>query len=219
MKSSGRNGGYAMLLMVLITMAIAAVLWIDPGALFGGNDEQLPWNQTESFVSRKVQVPPPTDIQARFSTPMGIVTTCKKAGMDRGELYLAIDQQGRAYAIWNADYYPKKGLRYEVINAMADGNIDSQKIYEDKSGEDRSRLYVIAKGAFGLMETKEKGGQMRIVSGNLYVTGWIDPDFNIKGLVTITSDKRKFFEFRFRGQMSEEQVWQAPGGLNPFSPF
>ena len=206
--------GVVLLLMLLIIVVVCGLIWMDPFALSGGNkDKNLPWNQTKRIVPEDKTVPPTTEQQPKFQTHMGIIAKCKENKQDRGEIRLLITPEGRVSGNWFADYSPKPDLRYEVVNCGFKGNIDPEYTYKDDAGEDPSKLYIISKGNFLIMETK--GNEMRTTNGKVFTTGWIDNEYNIIGKVTITSDKKTYYEYGFSGKLIKTSPFPFDSSSGP----
>ena len=112
---------------------------------------------------------------------------------------------------WGGDYEPRPNVHWQVMGSEFTGNIDPSKIYKDNYGEDRSQLYFITKGKFIILETNSETRKVRSVKGHIYVTGWLDTEYNATGEIIITSDKKSYKTFS----------WQAEGkeGLTMFDLF
>ncbi|MBN2456794.1 MAG: hypothetical protein JXB29_09730 [Sedimentisphaerales bacterium] len=197
--------GFALLIMLLLVVVLGALVWLDPFAFSGSKGKDLPWNQVKRIVPDDKTVPSPTEQQPKFTTYMGIGAKCKENEQNRGTLEILINPQGRVRGTWSADYWPKPNLRYEVVNSRFKGNIDPARLYKDEDSEEASKLYIISRGNFLILETKK--GQMRTAKGRIYVTGWVDDEYNITGKVTITSDKKTYYEYVFSGRL---------GNISPF---
>jgi hypothetical protein len=194
--------GYALLIMLLLVVVIGALAWLDPFKLVRSNkDKSLPWNQERSIVPEGKTVPELTEQQPKFTTYMGVTAECKENKEDRGQVDIRITPEGRVVGSWFADYSPEPELRYEVVRGSFKGNIDPKRLYTDKNGKEPSKLYIISKGNFLILETKK--GLMRTVKGKVYATGWVDNEYNITGKVTITSDKKTYYEYEFAGKLTE----------------
>jgi len=195
--------GFVVLLMLLIIVVVCGLLWLDPFALSGSKDKSLPWNQLKRIVPDDEVVPSPTEQQPKFTTHMRVIAECKENEQDRGKVEILITPQGRVSGSWFADYFPKQGLRYEVVASSFKGNIAPEYAYKDDYGEDPSKLSIITKGNFLILETRTKKGTVRKSNGSIFVTGWVDDEYDITGKVTITSDKKTYFEYEFSGKLVE----------------
>jgi hypothetical protein len=209
--SSGYRGGYILLIMILLVIVLGAAVWFNPTGFFDKGGKEHPWNQLGRIVPKGKDVPQPKEGQVKIATNMMLTAKCDEDGQERGQVAVGIGPDGRVQGMWGADYYPKKDLRYEVVMGRFEGNIDPKYVYKDDLGKDPSKLHIITKGPFMIMETKEESGRMRTVKGRLYVIGWISPDYMLEGKVTITSDNKNYFEYGFRGQL-EEGILIMPAG-------
>jgi hypothetical protein len=199
--------------MLLLVVVLGAVVWFNPSGFFSKGGKGLPWNQIGRIVPEGKDVPKPKEGQVKLATHMKLSAECEENGQKRGQVVIGIAPDGRVHGAWSADYYPQEKVRYEVVRALFKGNIDPKYVYEDDSGKDPSKLYVITNGPFMIMETKEDSGQMRTVKGRLYVTGWISPDCMFDGKVTITSDKKNYFEYDFKGKLEEGMLIMPSGPI------
>lgn len=197
------RGGYILLVMLLLVVVLGALVWLDPSALLNKSDKDLPWNQVRRIVPKGKTVPLPKDGQPTFANSLGLVADCTKDNQQRGSVKIVISTDGRVQGIWSGDFFPQDDIRYEVVTADFEGNIDPSYMYKTDSETDPTRLYIITRGNFMIMETQEKTGQVRKVEGKIYMTGWISPDYYLDGKVIITSDKRNYFEYCFRGELSK----------------
>lgn len=92
---------------------------------------------------------------------------------------------------------------------MADfkGNIDASKIYSDESGEDFSLLYFIAKGKFVILKSNTETNKTRDIKGSIYITGWLDTEYNATGEIIITVNKREFEVFSWSAKAVLGSMW------------
>jgi hypothetical protein len=108
----------------------------------------------------------------------------------RGQLYLVIQPDGMVMGAWNGHYHKEKSkLSIDIQNGDFAGYVCPLKIYRDENGEDPSKLYFIAKGDF-LIHESDLESKYHIITGALYVTGWIDADYAVRGKIVITSDEK-----------------------------
>ncbi len=116
----------------------------------------------------------------------------------RGEITLLIAPDGKVAGMWGGNYYNDAKVNFEGGGDFA-GYICPAKIYKEETGqEDPSRLYFIAKGKFQLHESDlQKTYYIRV--GDLYVTGWLSPNYNVEGKVTLTSDEKYYETFYWKG--------------------
>ncbi len=204
---SGMNRpGYMLLLMLLLIVVFGTLVWLDPSALFNRPDTNLPWNEEFRFVDEDEQVKAPSEQQPAVTDFLSLQTKPSQERAARGTISMLIHPGGRIEGGWSADYNPRPKVNYQVMNDGFKGNIDPSKIYSDENGQDLSKLYFITKGRFLILETNDNSGKVRSIKGRIYVTGWLDPEYNVAGEVTITSDKRNFELFSFEGAFLKQRV-------------
>ncbi len=197
-----RQGGFAVLMVFLVMFVVAMLVWLDPSALFSKNDSQLPWNEEFRIVKTSEDVPPPSEEQPEITRIIRFGAEAKYEGQERGNISLMIFPDGRIEGGWDAEYYPDDKFHLQVMMSGVKGNIDSSKVYSDSEGEDPSKLYLIAKGNLLILESNLDNNQVRSVKGRLYITGWLDSEYNAKGELTVTSDKRNYKIFSWETKPS-----------------
>jgi hypothetical protein len=197
------RGGYILLLMILLTFVIGAVIWLGMLRPSPVVDANLPWNQEQRLVGGDEEVAPPTEAQPKltrylefaaipFHGEFGQVDAMRDS---RGRLEMTISPTGRVLGAWSADYNPTDEVNYSVVGAGFSGNIDSSNVYSDENGEDPSKLYFISKGRLSILKTNLKNNRISRLGGAIYVTGWLDHQYNIVGDVIITSDRITYQSF------------------------
>lgn len=207
----GNRSGAVLLFMVLIVVLAGILLVFDPFAFFGSRGGDLPWNQLERIVMSGEPVPAPSAEQPSITRMLGFSADAMLEDEERGKMGMVIRPDGRIEGNWAAKYEPEPGINYHVVKSRFRGNIDPSRIYKDEFGKDPSLLYFITQGKLMIMETNSGTQMMRMVKGHIYVTGWLDTEYNATGEITITSNKRSFKTFS----------WQAKGkeGLTIFDFF
>lgn len=193
--------GYILILMVLIVCIIGAFIWLDPMALIHGSGSGKPWNEEFRIVPPGEEVKQPKDRQPKILDNLVFDGQIVEANEVKGGVGLFILTDGRIKGVWAGKYNPEPDITWEVTGSRFKGNIDPTKVYSDKDGEDPSRLYFIAKGGFLILETNSKTDKIKTATGTIYVTGWLDNEYNAVGKVTITSDKKTYWEY----------YWQSKG--------
>ncbi len=203
------RGGAALLLLLLVVVVISVLIFLDPSAIFSEGGSEHPWNEEKRLVRISKEVKKPTEDQPSIEQSWIFKADVKKDGQDRGAIEFVIKEDGRIEGFWEAEYNPEPQITYEVMGSTFKGNIDPTKIYKDENGKDRSKLYLIAKGGFSILEWRDDKGTTRNVMGVIYLTGWLDKEYNAIGEITITSGRRNYRVFN----------WQAKGGESGINMF
>ena len=117
-------------------------------------------------------------------------------GQQRGKLTLMFDPDGTVTGGWGGEYTTEERTNYLVMLADVSGNTDPSRSHRDEHGQEPSKLFFITKGNFMLVET-QKNNRVRRVSGEMFVTGFIAPDFSVQGRLHLTTDRdsQKMFEW------------------------
>jgi len=198
--SKKNRHGYGLLLMLLIVIAIGMLIYyytLGPPIDKKTTREQqqspdkYPWVQ--EFRLRKkgqqAQQQPSAD-QPNITKTIRIAGLVKDENKDRGRIEMLIRPDGTVEGVWGADYGVKSPRRdYTVMKADFKGNTDPSKIYADENGEDPTKLFIITKGQFLILETDFETGEAHKRAGYIYVVGWLGPDFKAFGRLHLTEDK------------------------------
>jgi hypothetical protein len=200
-QSRAERSGVILILMVLIVCIIGALIWLDPMALMRSSGSGMPWNEERRIVPPGEEVKQPKEGQPKILENLAFAGKIMENNEVKGEVGLFILTNGRIKGVWEGKYNPEPDITWEVMGSRFKGNIDPTKIYSDKDGEDPRKLYFIAKGKSLILETNSKTDKIRTATGAIYVTGWLDNEYNAVGKVTITSDKKTYKEY----------CWQSKG--------
>lgn len=206
LQPKGNRSGAVLLFMVLIIVVIGVLVWFDPAALFSRSGPDLPWNQEYRLFKAGEEVPTPSGEQASITRALLFEAEAKQEDAKRGKISILIRPDGRIEGGWGGEYRPKLQVTWEIMGSQFKGNIDPSKIYCDSDGKDPTKLYFIAKGKFLILETNSENNRVRNVKGHIYVTGWLDTEYNATGEIRITSDKRSFETFSWRAKGLEQKI-------------
>ncbi len=193
--SRANRSGVILILMVLIVCIIGAFIWFDPMGLIRGSGSGMPWNEERRLVHPGGKVKQPKEGQPKILDNLGFSGKLMENNEVKGDVGLFILTDGRIKGIWTGKYNPEPNITWEVVGSRFKGNIDPTKIYSDKDGKDSRKLYFIAKGKALIMVTNSKTDKIKTATGAIYVTGWLDNEYNAVGKVTITSDKKNYWEY------------------------
>lgn len=198
--SGSERRGYILILMVLIVFIIGALIWLDPTALFHGSGSGMPWNEEHRLVPASEKVKQPNERQPVISDNLGFAGAIAENGEVKGGVSMFISTDGRIKGVWGGKYNPEPDITWEVVESRFKGNIDPTKVYSDKDGEDPKKLYFIAKGDSLILVTNSKTDKIKTANGAIYVTGWLDNKYNASGIVTITSNKKDYWEYYWESE-------------------
>jgi len=207
--SRANRRGAALIIMLLLIVVLCALIWFDPMALIKGEGSGMPWNEEFRLVRAGGEVRQPNEGQPKILDNLCFPAKIVEDGEVRGGISLYILTDGRIKGVWDGEYNPRPEMTWEVVGSRFEGNIDPSKIYSDEDGEDPTKLYFIGKGRFLILETNSKTSRIRTAKGRIYVTGWVDDEYNAIGKVTVTSDKKSYKEYR----------WQSKGEKTLMVPY
>ena len=206
------QGGYALLLGLLIVVVIGMVIWYMRmhGPVYqigqeGESDINPPWRQWHKMQLRLHKEPlgRPTAEQPQLSNALGVEAKPKQDGKGRGEITVVIYPEGTVQGGWTGEFFINKDVDFQVMGCEFEGNIDPQQVYSNEEGEDPSKHFFIAKGHFLILETNNKSSRVRSLAGDAYVRGWLGVDNAVSGEIIITSDERSFYRYTWQGQAKE----------------
>ena len=183
------------ILIVLVAVAIVMLLYfVQIDTLFGPGQshepagiEEHPWVLAELLAPNDEDIKLPSSPKLELEEPFSITAPVSRNKAGRGEVTVVFNTDGRIGANWQCTY-EQAGANYHV-DAQTSGNIHTKQTYRDEGDKDKSRLFFIAKGRYTktpLNETTIAGGE----KGIAWLTGWIDPNRNIQGHITLTTDQQ-----------------------------
>jgi len=148
-----------------------------------------------------------------------------------GEIKLGVWLDGTVAGEWSGEFERSEPAkkRYTTLrdkerryasNSFR-GNIVMTKIYSDEEGQDRSKLYFIARGKLLLEEFDYQMRDSHRIRGDVYVTGWMGSEYDVEGKLYVCwtdwSEALKTRRLaRERGEESEELDILAPGTVEVF---
>lgn len=152
----------------------------------------MPWQEWRIREQSQKPVPPLEDKQPKLMNLLkydaNVELTATKE--PRGEVEMEISSDGIVYGVWSGTYYDNKKDNYDVQGGKFTGKVYPGKIYQDDKGQDPTKLYFLAKGEFMIHHMAVKNNTYHVLTGDLYVSGWLNPDFTIASDITITSDEK-----------------------------
>lgn len=200
-KNRGR-AGYAVILLLLVSVAILMVLYfIDLRMLFGPvgpmdkTAAERPWLEEKRIVGEgaviKLPKPPKPEIINAFVVEAAVI----REGVERGYVTIDFTPDGKVAGSWNCGYLHSE--QKHVFDSIFEGNIDVSKTFADDNGKDRSKLYFITKGDYTEEIYNSKTGATSVTSGIIYTTGWLYGGRSVHGIITITTDKTWSLTYSF----------------------
>ena len=215
-----KRRGSAEMLLVIIVVLVGIIFFtrmylnkkadIDPDTV-----KDLPvwkeWDLRTKSDEGPLEVPVPSapsseQAQLKEGANYNLNVTLKDANDPRAKITIAINSSGGVWGRWHGQYYKKDKNGAKInLDIMTPGtgfvgSICPGKIYEDENGEDASKLYFMAKGDFLIQRTNFDVGTVKNMAGEVYVTGWLDTDYNAAGLITITTDKSWSVSYRWQSE-------------------
>jgi hypothetical protein len=139
--------------------------WFEENRLLGGN--AFPVKQTGEGGKTVIE---------KITVLKGIIA---RKGENRGQIEITLSPDGKAAGNISCQYeYTDSSYQ---IGAEFAGNIDPTKIFKNKDGKNKKPLYFITKGKYTQIKTDKAGKGSWTTIKNVYVVGWVEPDFSAKG--------------------------------------
>ena len=197
------NRSASALIIILVVIAIGLILsFIDFSALFPKPDPDTaeglaPWQEwrLRQMIQTDEQQQASSE-QPKITKSLEYDTNARLDNEPRGAISLVIGPGGVVGGVWYGTYHTEKKEQCDIQGGGFEGKTYPAKIYRDENGEDPSKLYFLAKGGFAFH--KFKTGKFRIIGGDIYVKGWLNRDYSVKGQITITSNEKYFETFDFK---------------------
>jgi len=173
----------------------------------------MPWKEWRLREKSEKTGPPISEKQAKLTGTIKFDMNAHLPATDdpRGELSLFVGSEGQISGAWSGTYSNDKKDNFDVQGGRFDGKVFPGKIYRDEKGEDPSKLYFLGKGKFMIHKVSAETKDYRILGGDIYVRGWLNPDLSVTGEIIITSDENFSDTFSFRAARPEKQI--LPPGL------
>jgi hypothetical protein len=198
------RGGFVAILGLLVVVAIILVLYgIQAQQFFGtsgrvrGNYQELPaWRYEELLVERNDIVALPGEPRVEIGDGFEILAAVERNSKNRGDLVIKFAGSGHIEGRWECEYgYEGRAYSYA---AEFEGNVSIERVYEDREGrEDESLLYFIAKGEYTKTTSFTGKNYSEDKEGVVYVDGWVGPGGDVRGRITLTTDKSWSAEYEF----------------------
>ena len=187
------SGGFA-LLILLVTMALGLIIYAiqlqglgdKTNVLSQGEPtpQSFPWDELWRLEQRHRTAV--ADQNLGIPEAFDLTASVKEDGRSRGEALLTVYPEGSVVGAWGGSYYrtvphpdkPGKEIRVEVeISANLEGIIDPGKEYRDEGGQTApDTLFMILQGEYRGTETDRDTNQVRMVAGQLVLSGWLPLD-------------------------------------------
>jgi len=202
-----RYGHGSVLLLVLAAIAILAILYVIQMEAFFGPvapgvrtaAEHRPWLEEGRIVPSDKLIKPPRPPKPVISGPLILRACVRMEESDRGTATLRFAVSGEVGGTWFCKY--SHDDRDYTMEATFAGNIDTSKSYSAEGVIDESRLYFITKGAYKQIAHNIEAGTSSSDEGLVYVTGWLNADYSVSGLITITTDKTWSASYEFETEL------------------
>jgi hypothetical protein len=211
----GHRGGYMMLLMMVVAMAIGAVIYFiavypEQWQLKKSqtkHPDKFPWAEEWRIKHLGLEKPKGheelglSDEHPEMTTLMEFNAHLMKGEERFCDISFVIYPEGTVSGGLGGDFDTASPHKNHVLGCNFEGNTDPSKVFHDDYGDDRSKLFFIAVGNFRDLITDFETNKVGLKSGVVYLVGWLTPDMKATGKLHMTSDKKS----------QEIYTWQAQG--------
>ncbi len=166
------------------------------------------WKEWRAREKSKKPAQPLSAEQPALTEPLKYDTTLSdiESKEPRGEMILFVSPDGGVFGVWNGLYWKTRTVNIQLMGGDFDGKVYPAKIFRNENGEeDPSMLYMMAKGNFTALKTDTKNGRVSHIGGDIYVRGWLSPEYVLTGEVTITSFGGEVEKFTWKSHSPERQ--------------
>jgi len=163
---------------------------------------ELKWRKMERKSLEQLK---PYEEQVSLDHVMRFVTEAEEGeDASRGKLEIMVYPGGLVIGRWSGKYrIEAENIDHEVMLAKFVGLPDPDDVYREGETEDPTRLFIIARGKFSLIETCDDSEKKEHVVGEIYVTGWLDKDYSAKGQLHLLSKDMRHWAYKWRCEMAE----------------
>ena len=202
--------GFGLLLIFVLTIGLAAIIMVmytdslNPFAAWQGAEKDRysdpnakPWEEEGKIWGGMLEGygmsgrRPPFNSQPKIKDQWRYEVKLSDGGKPMGTLNVGVLKQfrrrchsGKVSSTLMASITQRTlwtdTMTNKTLNSFS-GNIYPLKIYEDKKGKDRSKLYVITRGPYELRGPQKED----ILRGTAYVNAWVSKDLAAEGTLSI----------------------------------
>jgi hypothetical protein len=220
--NSRSRSGFALIIGLLVAVILGMVFYFGvswgPGINIdtGQKIKSPPWKQWAKLerMVKQGRLAKPFPIHPKIMEAMKVGTTLYEGDKERGQLALIIDPNYFINGTWGGEYSigQNKAKEYQLVNCKMTGYFvpypDKIKV---KAQHKMDEIYFLAHGIYGMMEYDNAGGgKVKKLNGDIYISGWLAPDFTVsQGQVFLTSDDKHFKSLSYTGKAEKYEAFEA----------
>lgn len=202
---TNRPGSAIVWLIVILVAVVVAVHFINKAYSLPKSENPTcsediqPWEEESRLLKPGQQLADSlSPDQPVIDQTIFLQATVKEAA-DATGLNITISPDGNVAGAYSADY--NKGtdpqMNY-VMNADFEGNFDPSNIYFDEQGSDPSKLFFLTKGKMFIVAHNFTADTIKYNTQDIYVTGWINPDYSATGRLVLMTGRKTFQTFHWK---------------------
>jgi hypothetical protein len=211
-RQNHRNAGYILLLMLLAVVLMGVFVAFKSQRGYGVKIEagpelkNPPWNQWQKIRKHLARggLGTPDSQQPQISEDIGLTAPLFEDEKGRGTLTLVFRPDYTVKGSWQGKFFvdPNRSREFELAVCKIDGYLIPDETYVGVGKRSEpEKIYFLSKGNFILVDYNEELHRTTKLSGSIFVSGWLLPDYTIQqGQAIMTSDEEHFKLFTFSGK-------------------
>ena len=203
---TNRPGSAIVWLIVILVAVVVAVHFINKAYSLPKSknptcsEDIQPWEEESRLLKPGRQLADSlSPDQPLIDETVFLQASVKEAANARG-LSITIRPDGTVAGAYSADYNKSNDtvqMNY-VMNADFKGNFDPSNIYFDEQGPDPSKLFFLTKGQMFIVAHNFTADTINYNTQDIYVTGWISPDYTATGRLVLITGRKTFQTFHWK---------------------
>lgn len=211
-RQNHRNAGYILLLMLLAVVLMGVFFtfksWRGYGVKIedGRELENPPWKQWQKIQKYLARggLGTPDSQQPQISEGIGLTAPLFEDENGRGTIALAFRPDCTIKGSWQGRFFvdPNRSREFELAACKINGYLIPDETYVGvRNRSEPEKIYFLSKGNFILVDYNGALHRTTKLSGSIFVSGWLLPDYTIQqGQVIMTSDEKHCKLFTFSGK-------------------
>ena len=214
-----RNAGYILLLMLLAVVLMGVFFtfksWRSHGVKMedGRELKNPPWKQWRDIQKYLVRggLGKPASQQPQISEAIELTAPLFEDKNERGTITLMFYPDCTIKGSWGGKFFvdPNRTREFDLVSCRIEGYLLPDETYVGVEKRDEpEKIYFLSRGLFMLVDYNGATYRTNKLSGLVFVSGWLLPDYTIQqGQVIMTSDKEHCKLFTFSGKAEKAAGW------------
>jgi hypothetical protein len=207
-----RNAGYILLLMLLVVILMGVFFtfksWRGHGVKTEDGQElkNPPWKQWQDIQKHldRSGLGKPASQQPKISEAIELTAPLFEDKNERGTITLMFRPDCTIKGGWQGKFFvdPNRSREFELAICEIKGYLVPDETYAGvEKRSEPEKIYFLSRGSFILVDYNGATGLTNKLTGYIFVSGWILPDYTIQqGQAFMTSDEEHCKLFTFSGK-------------------